>query len=673
MMKAVFQSTRQKHTLCLLLALCLLLSLILTGCGNEAAPSGRETAACSVAFYAPVTSGEAYEICAMQRTQSGLAVLCRVGSNPYTYELITLNDDLTPAGANILSEDVLNHPVAFAEGDSLLLWWQDDSANLGVVEQDGEVLFETTFSSDASLLQNSEGLVFAFSGGQIFTQCGELPLPSPETDGNVCYAYCIFEQEGAVYAILAEQSQRPAGWETVGNYLCRLDSENALVLGEKLPLETDITAACALDGTLYFVSRDVVYSYADGLLSTVASLISLGIRGDCVVWMEARQDGSLLLALKDSLALLTPDADTGTRLLRIATYGSEAPSMLADAITSFNRSSTDFKADLIVFSSLETLNLSIASGEQYDLICTGDVSTLRSYAEKGVLAPLDDMALLQSEELFQNILDACRTEDGLYYFPPFPCLSGIVTPESIEIGSIDSLFACSEENHIYLYSYKESVLTSLLQDGISPWLDQPDGFLDESFLRLLEYCNGYCSLDNVEMQQMIEGAVPDWKKLQFSSISSKSDIYWADQDYFSMGKKAVWHPSPFSPYSGLVIQDAGFGYVGVCEGGSMEDAEMFLEYLLSEQYYEMLGVDSYPVSSYPCFPLRKLTQTFSGNTGERLYALVESADHLGGVSQEVTRIIYEETGAYFSGDIDVTTCAQRIQSRVDIYLAEQGD
>ena len=100
---------------------------------------------------------------------------------------------------------------------------------------------------------------------------------------------------------------------------------------------------------------------------------------------------------------------------------------------------------------------------------------------------------------------------------------------------------------------------------------------------------------------------------------------------------------------------------------------MFLEYLLSEQYYEMLGVDSYPVSSYPCFPLRKLTQTFSGNTGERLYALVESADHLGGVSQEVTRIIYEETGAYFSGDIDVTTCAQRIQSRVDIYLAEQGD
>ena len=52
---------------------------------------------------------------------------------------------------------------------------------------------------------------------------------------------------------------------------------------------------------------------------------------------------------------------------------------------------------------------------------------------------------------------------------------------------------------------------------------------------------------------------------------------------------------------------------------------------------------------------------------------MESADHLGGVSQEVTRIIYEETGAYFSGDIDVTTCAQRIQSRVDIYLAEQGD
>ncbi|MGM9552961.1 MAG: hypothetical protein ACI3V2_01530, partial [Faecousia sp.] len=248
MMKAVFRSTRQKRALCLLLALCLFLSLFLTGCGNEAAPSGRETATCSVAFYAPVTSGEAYEICAMQHTQSGLAVLCRVGSNPYVYELITLNEDLTPAGANVLSEDVLNHPVAFAEGDSLLLWWQDDFTNLGVVEQAGEVLFETPLSLDASLLQDSAGRVFAFTGGRLFTRYGELPLPVPETDGNLCYVTCIFGQSGAVYAFLTEQNQASAGWETVGNYLCLLDSEDALVLGEKLPLETDITAACALDG-----------------------------------------------------------------------------------------------------------------------------------------------------------------------------------------------------------------------------------------------------------------------------------------------------------------------------------------------------------------------------------------------------------------------------------------
>ena len=677
-MKKIFARSRRRRAVSLLLSVCVLLSMLLAGCGeaDTSDDTSDATAAYSVTFHDPVSSGEDCEILAAQRTESGLVLLCRVGNNPYSYELITLNDDLAPVGTTVLPEDEINVPVAFAlSGDSLLLWWRNEYTNNGFVERDGETLFVLpSYPDDSVLAQDAQGRVFACTGGRLYTQIGEVPMPTQENGGGFCYVSCLFEQEGAVRAILTEQTMDEYSmWGFSGSSLCRLDSEEAIVPGEALPVEAEITAACALDGTCYFVIGDTVCSYAGGVLSTVASLLPMGIQGSSVVWLEARQDGSLLLALEDSLALLTPADGSGVPLLRIATIGTVGVStMLSDAVILFNRTDADFKADLTVFSSAELMNLAIASGEQFALLCLGDTFLLDSYAEKGALAPLDDMTLLQSEELFQNILDACRTEDGLYYFPPLPALYGIMTPESIEIDSIDSLFACSEENHIYPYMYNEAVFGSLLSDGISQWLDRPDGFLDESFLRLLEYCNSFPSYDAAEQEPMIDEGVRYWKNVQFCSIYSTNSFLWQDDSYSYINEKAAFHPSPFGPWNALAIGGGEFGYLGVCEGGSMERAEAFLEYLLSEQYINNLRINDGIYGGYSSIPLRRLSKVFSGESGERLLALMESADHLGTSNADVREILYAETSAYFEGDIDAETCARRIQERVDIFLSEQG-
>ena len=57
-----------------------------------------------------------------------------------------------------------------------------------------------------------------------------------------------------------------------------------------------------------------------------------------------------------------------------------------------------------------------------------------------------------------------------------------------------------------------------------------------------------------------------------------------------------------------------------------------------------------------------------------LIALLKSADHYGdgGPQGGIKAIIQEEAQAYFAGDRTVEECAELIQNRASIYLAEQG-
>ena len=58
-----------------------------------------------------------------------------------------------------------------------------------------------------------------------------------------------------------------------------------------------------------------------------------------------------------------------------------------------------------------------------------------------------------------------------------------------------------------------------------------------------------------------------------------------------------------------------------------------------------------------------------------LIALLKSADHYGdgGPQGGIKAIIQEEAQAYFAGDRTVEECAELIQNRASIYLAEQDD
>ena len=60
-------------------------------------------------------------------------------------------------------------------------------------------------------------------------------------------------------------------------------------------------------------------------------------------------------------------------------------------------------------------------------------------------------------------------------------------------------------------------------------------------------------------------------------------------------------------------------------------------------------------------------------TFEQYKTFLLNADHLTDTNiSEPEQIILEEAEAYFNGDISVDEAVQRIQNRVEIYLAERG-
>ena len=57
---------------------------------------------------------------------------------------------------------------------------------------------------------------------------------------------------------------------------------------------------------------------------------------------------------------------------------------------------------------------------------------------------------------------------------------------------------------------------------------------------------------------------------------------------------------------------------------------------------------------------------------DRLLGLLDSAARSSSYDQAIAAIVTEEAGALFAGQRTVEETASRIQSRVELYLAEQG-
>lgn len=328
------------------------------------------------------------------------------------------------------------------------------------------------------------------------------------------------------------------------------------------------------------------------------------------------------------------------------------------AIEMFNSQHTDAYLSVLQYDSTDALNLAIISGEGPDIICFDGLSE-EDYARNGYLCDL--YALLGSDtksELVERYCQEYETDGKLYRISPVFCCDTLIGNSDHITSSSDSFVdllsvARSVGNDCQIFSWEPSYcLQMLLQRSVTEFVDYGSrtcDFENEEFEALLALSSlgSQASEDNGEI-------FDDWLYELRTENLMNYDPDNSMQRYSVLGfpQSAVLSTRPgdtFGVYASSAHQDIA------CE---------FISLLLSEDiqraYSDMTGY--YPI-------MRDIYESIVPSDLQSEVA--QASGHYIAISP-VYEIVTDEAGSFFSGDQTAAQVAQHIQSRISIYLGEQG-
>ncbi|MBR5743557.1 MAG: carbohydrate ABC transporter substrate-binding protein [Clostridia bacterium] len=463
------------------------------------------------------------------------------------------------------------------------------------------------------------------------------------------------------------------------------------------------------DGTWnYFADGNVLYRTDGEKLQNLGNVTTFGVNPSYLRSIEPLDEERVLLLSGKNLILLhiggpAAEEDAGGRgkvtLGVVYSWG-----LLSDMVSSYNLSADD-KVEVREYGSVDKLNLAILQKE-VDMVAMDDPGYLEVYAARGLLAPLDTLAgeAISPDAIFLNILDVCRVGGEIYMIPDAVSVEGMLLPEAVVekaggrfedmrdlIRTLDSL----NPQDFYMLQTKENTLTNVLIHGLASWIDREKGecrFEDEDFLALLELCNRYApDQDTVSANYKGKRVLfyPHWSLMRPENGVEEyfyEDVKGSEKSSSPYGIRAALFPAPTGKDAGFAIK-ACTTYGVLEESAVKKSAGAFLSWMLSEEtQYEFVvekGRCDYGmpirISAFEKLVEDEIHAEFSSLTEEEIRAhcekgrkILESADHFGGgANWEIGKVVMEEAGRYFKGEITAEKAAEYIQNRVSIYLAEQ--
>ena len=369
------------------------------------------------------------------------------------------------------------------------------------------------------------------------------------------------------------------------------------------------------------------------------------------------------------------------------------------------------------------LNNDITAGNVPDLLLIDMGMPVSSYASKGMLTDLSEKFANDSEinmdDFVPNAIEALKTDGKLYSISKTFSINALIGKTEL-IGSeygwtFDEMNAALAKlpEGATMFSFdmtKENFLTQaiiLTSDEYIDWEKGECTFNSDSFIKLLEYANQF--QDKVDYES-----------------SKYDDSYWQDQQTAFLDNKALLSSGYIYGYDQVRQSEAEFGgpvsFVGFpCEGKkkpvfsfsfqlaimskgkNTDGAYNFLKYYLNHEEDDEGMYDRYNFSiktSENQKLAEKALNPDKGNEGDGkniVYSasssyyvgnqeiklrdvtqadidcinnLIASADSSMSYSEEVLKIVNEESGAYFAGQKTSKEVAELIQNRVSIYLSE---
>jgi ABC-type glycerol-3-phosphate transport system substrate-binding protein len=380
---------------------------------------------------------------------------------------------------------------------------------------------------------------------------------------------------------------------------------------------------------------------------------------------------------------------------------------IGQQVAAFNRESTGYYIELMDYDQYDTqdnysagaerLLYDITTGELPDmLVVDSSVSvSVADLARKGYLADVGSLVEsggdMDTADYFQNVLEAAQVDGTLYSVIPSFYLETLAADRAVvgDVASCDLTDALGwqAENPgrtVFSSLSPDMVLRRLLWTYQAEWMpaDGTCHFTEESFLSALEFVASVPTPTYDDAYYAARDADRASGNFLFAELSIGGlgnffdpVAYWGERTAF------VGYPTPSG--NGSIIQPEQELCI-FADSADVSGCWEFLKSFLTLDYQQTVEAEGLGL------PIRKsaltrltedditlLAQAYgvSQETIENLETqaiqTIESASVLSG-GASVFSILWEEAQSYIAGDKTVEQAAENIQSRVSLYLAEQG-
>ena len=358
---------------------------------------------------------------------------------------------------------------------------------------------------------------------------------------------------------------------------------------------------------------------------------------------------------------------------------------LIDQVNRFNRSSSEYRIEVVTFGSATDLQLLMQSNTPPDLICwDGDglesPPSARLYAAKGYLADLEPLLEQDEEFSLDDLIPRCvellrESYGGMYVLPSSFYARTIMAPEEY-VG--DSMGWTLEEFYDMANSLPEDV--TLWSSGGDTLLSM---ILSTSGSRFVDYEAGTCDFENQTLIDILnvcrdrctEGEDTEDDALQVVPVMGRFAQFAVDNmlPARAAGKTMIGYPGAVGNGMCLTFQQC----MSITASAKHPDAAwQFLRMFLSDDVQKQAGMFSpLRASVYQDLENNAVKNNPDEVTQEEYAEAIAMPYHAGCVmvyDDPAAEIALEEAAAFFAGDQTAEDTASVIQSRVSIYLGEQS-
>ena len=412
------------------------------------------------------------------------------------------------------------------------------------------------------------------------------------------------------------------------------------------------------------------------------------------------------------------DGDDARSVINVAMYY-DTETAFVRAISEFNATNAEYRMVATDYSIYDTepdggikqLNLEIITGKVPDIFLWGIMANYigfdsAMYAQYGIFADvyefLDNDPEYSKDSFIPNISYALESSDAKLYELPLNFHATVVACSSSDIElekwNFDEFYAELEKHpdaeFIYGAATKETILYLTLinnWDVFIDWNTRECNFEQESFIRLLSFCNTYVGdVDDLESYTLANEAIADGLQyLVYNSISTIGSIqkfkalFNGDITFIGFPTEngrgnSIQMTGSASIYSGSPYKDVCWEFIRqFCDKDyQLANFRLFptnigaIEELFAHpEKYEEAGAGVAYVGQNG----EEFAVTFSDPTDEEIAQMKElifSLDRVRRQNSALIAIIFEDAYPFFDGYRTAEEAARIIQSRVSVYLSE---